>query len=116
VDDAAIRLLSGLDIVRGQRLILGISESCPEDFIATDVNFSGGPTAADLVLIRRIILGLDQNFPSNESWRFVQNTDPLDLDNLQSQVAGCIPIQMQDISGQAIDLKGIKLGNLECAE
>ena len=115
VDDAAIRLVSSLDIVRGQRLILGISESCPEDFVAADVNFSGGPSAADLVLIRRVILGLDQSFPDNESWRFVKN-EAIDINNLSTQVAGCIAITQNDISNQQIDLKGIKLGNLECPD
>ena len=115
VDDAAVRLVSSLDIVRGQRLILGISESCPEDFVAADVNFSGGPSAADLVLIRRVILGLDQSFPDNESWRFVKN-ETIDIDNLNAQIAGCVPLNQGEISTQEINLKGIKLGNLECPD
>ena len=114
-EDAAIREVSSLDLVRGQRLILGISQSCPEDFVATDVNFSGGPSAADLVLIRRIILGLDQSFPDNESWRFVKN-EAIDIDNLQTQVAGCISLDQEDIQNQSIQIRGLKLGNLECPD
>jgi len=114
-EDAAVRDVSSLDIVRGQRLILGISESCPEDFVAADVNFSGSPSASDLVLIRRVILGLDQNFPDDESWRFVRN-EPIDINNLGTEVAGCVSISQTEIQDQSIKLKGIKLGNLECPD
>ncbi|MEE9373504.1 MAG: dockerin type I repeat-containing protein [Saprospiraceae bacterium] len=114
-DDVAIRLVSSIDIVRGQRLILGISESCDEDFVAADVNFSGAPTAADLVLIRRVILGLDQNFPDSETWRFVKD-GPIDLSSLKATIAGCIPLTQVDVTSKTIDLRGIKLGNLECPD
>ena len=114
-DDAAIRNISSLDIVGGQRLILGISQSCPEDFVASDVNFSGNPSAADLVLIRRIILGLDQNFPDNESWRFIKNED-IDINDLKTDIATCLKLTQEDINAQFVNLKGIKLGNLECPD
>ena len=114
-EDAAVRDVSSLDIVRGQRLVLGISESCPEDFVASDVNFSGNPSAADLVLIRRVILGLDQNFPNGETWRFIKN-EAIDINNLNVNVPGCVALTEEDINTQSINLRGIKLGDLLCPD
>ncbi len=61
-----------LDMVFIQKHILGIQLlNSPYKIIAADVNKSGAVTTIDLVIIQKIILILIPNFPSNTSWRFV---------------------------------------------
>ena len=48
----------------------------PYKMIAADVNQSGTITTLDMILIRRLILGVDQAFSQTSSWRFV----PADYD------------------------------------
>ena len=68
-------LLNGVttyDIVVIRRHILGIEMlSSPYKIIAADVNLSNSVTTADLVDLQRAILFINDYFPNNESWRFV---------------------------------------------
>lgn len=60
-----------LDIVLVSKHILGI-EPFVEDYqnIAADVNKSGAITTFDLVIMRQVILGILDAFPTNKSWVF----------------------------------------------
>lgn len=61
-----------LDVVLIQRHILAKDTlDSPYKWIAADVNKSGTVTVADILDIRRLILGAIDSFPSNTSWRFV---------------------------------------------
>jgi len=39
--------------------------------IAADANYDGKITTLDIILLRKVILGISQNMPQGESWRFV---------------------------------------------
>jgi hypothetical protein len=55
-----------------QRHILDIDPlKSPYTRIAADVNNDGRITAADLVALRKLILGIQENIVGNESWKFV---------------------------------------------
>jgi hypothetical protein len=71
-DDNHKNGVSTLDLVKIQKHLLGIQllES-PYKLIAADANNSESVSALDLVEIRKLILGLYNEFPKNESWRFV---------------------------------------------
>lgn len=75
--------VSTLDIVLIQRHILGLKAlDSPFKVIAADANNSGSISASDLVLLRRLILGMTEELPHNESWRFVeQEQEFLDVNN-----------------------------------
>jgi len=61
-----------LDIVKIQRHILGLeSLDSPYKIIAADANNDGRIKASDLLTIRKLVLGVTTEFPSNSSWRFV---------------------------------------------
>ncbi len=68
-------LLNGVttyDIVLIRRHILGIEMlSSPYKMIAADVNRSNSVTTSDLVDLQRAVLIINDYFPNNESWRFV---------------------------------------------
>ena len=60
------------DMVLISQHILGINLlDSPYQRIAADANNSGGISTLDLVAIQKLVLILEDNFPNNTSWRFV---------------------------------------------
>jgi len=100
-------------ILMGQHLLNVELLDSPYKLIAADVNNSGSITSLDLIALRRLILHLDDEFPSNTSWRFVeadyvfgQPTNPF---------ASTFPemISINGLNGnQQADFIGIKIGDL----
>jgi hypothetical protein len=71
-EDNYMNGISTLDLVLIQRHILGIEEfTSPYKVIASDINNNEKVTASDLVELRKLILGIYQELPNNDSWRFV---------------------------------------------
>ena len=71
-NDDPINGVSTFDLVMIQRHILDLeSLTSPYKLIAADANKDGKLTASDLTDIRKLILGIHDNFPNNTSWRFV---------------------------------------------
>ena len=67
--------ISGLDLVRIQRHLLGLEPfTTPYQYIAGDVNNSESVSAVDLVQLRQLLLGIEPEFPNNTSWRFIDAT------------------------------------------
>lgn len=63
--------VSTLDIVLIQKHLLNILEfNNTYQYIAADVNNSGTVTASDISELRKMILGINQSFNTNTSWRF----------------------------------------------
>ena len=77
--------LSTLDLVLIQRHLGNETHRKPYDLIAADINKDKNWLPADLVGLRKVILGIDKQFVSNESWRFVPSNyvfaDPRDPHN-----------------------------------
>ena len=73
-DDIALNGVSTLDLVLMQKHILGIDPfDSAYKVIASDVDNNEKVTAADLVNLRRIILGIEDEFSNGQSsWRFVK--------------------------------------------
>lgn len=67
--------VSTFDILAISRHILGLfAFTSPYQYIAADANRSQEITVRDLIVIRRLILGLDNSFDNNTSWRFIDAT------------------------------------------
>ena len=68
-------LLNGVttyDIVLIRKHVLGVEAlGSPYKIIAADVNNSGTVTTYDLVVLQKNILHVDDQFPNNTSWRFI---------------------------------------------
>ncbi len=68
-------ILSGIstqDALVLSKHILGIKAlDSPYKIIAADINNSGKVTTADLLALRKAILQIDNKFPNNNAWRFV---------------------------------------------
>jgi uncharacterized repeat protein (TIGR01451 family) len=70
--------VSTLDLVGIQKHLLGIQPfTSPYQYIAADATNNQSISAIDLVEIRKLILGIYTEFPSNTSWRFVEKGFPM---------------------------------------
>jgi len=71
-----------LDLIHMQRHILGIeSFKSPYKMIAADIDRSKSVTTYDMLELKKLILGLYNEFPRNESWRFIQKDQELHFSN-----------------------------------
>lgn len=71
-DDNPLNGVTTLDLSLISKHLLNQSPlNSPYKMIAADANKSGTITTLDLVALRRIILGVDEELPNNTSWRFV---------------------------------------------
>jgi len=71
-NDDMMNGISTIDLVMIQRHILGVEKiTSPYRLIAADVNKDAKVSAADLIDLRKVILGTQASFTNNKSWRFV---------------------------------------------
>ncbi|MEL6988291.1 MAG: cohesin domain-containing protein, partial [Bacteroidota bacterium] len=112
-NDDPLNGVSTYDIVLIQKHLLGIAPlDSPYKLIAADINSSTNISAIDMVELRRLILGIYQEFPNNRSWRFVDDSfefadrnDPWPF----REVAMFNPLQGNQIN---TDFTGIKIGDI----
>ncbi len=108
--------VSTLDIIKMRKHLLNIERfDSPYKYIAADVDQSGNVSTLDLINTRKLILGLIESFPNNESWRFVpstyvfqENANPLETDFPEIAV---VPSETTDKS--QIDFMAIKVGDVD---
>ncbi len=112
-EGVAIDHLSVTDLTKGRRLILQLSEGCPEDRLALDVNDNGSITAFDLALMRNVLLDRIQTYPSNITYKFVKTNNGLEPGATDGI---CISLDEEDRLRGSLDIIAIKLGNLICDE
>ena len=71
-NDFHLNGVSTLDLILIQRHILGIERiKSPYKLIAADVDGDGKISSTDLIELRKLILGIYDEFPDNKSWSFV---------------------------------------------
>ncbi len=107
--------VSTFDMVLIRRHILGSDTlDTPYKIIAADANNSGAVTTFDLVEIRKLILQINDDFPNNYAWRFVDAayTFPNPLNPFQEAFPESIIVNevTQDITN--LDFIGIKIGDV----
>lgn len=113
--DAINNGVSTLDLVLIQRHILGIkSFNSPYKLLAADVNNSNSVTAKDVSDLRKVILGINVQFPNQTPvWKFMkadyQFTNPQQPWDAPSRIES---IQLQEKLDQAHFL-GIKTGDVD---
>lgn len=80
--------VSTFDLLLISKHILAIQPlTAPWSIIAADANSSGSVTTGDVVQLRRLILGLIDDFPGGNSWRFF--TDNCQFPENPFEVTGC---------------------------
>jgi len=71
-DDNPLNGVTTLDLVAISKHILALEPlTSPYKIIAADANHNGSVTTFDIVEIRKLILGIYSELPSNTSWRFI---------------------------------------------
>jgi len=115
--------VSTLDINLIARRLLGIDDNLsPYQLIAADANNNGRITIRDLIMIREILLGLEEDFNNNNSWRFIPKDytfpDPdnpwfetfpevANFNNLDGrEFVEFIAIKIGDVNGNALPHEG----------
>lgn len=105
--------VSTLDLVYIQKHLLGKELfSSPYQYIAADANNSQSVSAVDLIEIRKLILGLQDELPTSQSWRFVPKTTEMAPGNPwpfneQIQISNLNPQ-----NGSGLDFVGVKVGDV----
>lgn len=106
--------VSTFDLVLISKHILGITPfDSPYKHIAADVNRSGSITAFDMVQLRQLILNITDEFPSNDSWRFVDAAHQFTSANPANENFG----EFYSIAGlnndmDNLDFIGVKVGDV----
>ena len=104
------------DLLLIAKHILGVEPlDNPYKMIAADVNKSGSITSFDLIELRKLMLGIYSELPSNTSWRFVDGdfVFPNPMNPFGIAFPESIVIQDGQISDQ--NFIGIKIGDVDCS-
>ena len=113
-DDDALNGVSTYDILLIQKHLLGIKPiGSPYAMIAADVNKSNSISIADIITLRKTLLSASDKFPSNTSWRFVDEKfvfpDPKNpWKNLFPEVAVIKPL----LGNAQVGFVGVKVGDI----
>ncbi|MFT4535970.1 MAG: hypothetical protein ACI9P5_003342, partial [Saprospiraceae bacterium] len=105
--------VSTLDLVKIQRHILGLEDlDSPYKLIAADINADNKIKASDLVQLRKLILGVIADLPKNESWRFVNGSQSLDMDLDLGNVDYTIDIEYLSSDMLNNNMVAVKVGDV----
>ncbi len=106
--------VSTLDLVLIQKHILGLSYlDSPYKVIAADINNSSTISAADLIAMRKVILGIDDVFPNEQqSWRFVDKNQQFLDPNVPFPFKESVTLDNLDNNSTNLDFMGIKIGDV----
>ena len=116
-NDNYLNGVSTLDLVLIQKHILGLgSLDSPYKVIAADANNNETVSATDLIELRKLILGIYSELPSNDSWRFIDASqqfplasmpwplqEVISLNNLSSDMLenNFVAVKVGDVNGNA---------------
>jgi hypothetical protein len=115
LDENAANGVTTYDMVLITRHILNVDLlNSPYKIIAADANKSGTVTTLDLVAIRKVILVVEDDFPNNTSWRFVDNdfVFPNPLNPWQTQFFEVINYNNLQASDLEADFVAVKIGDV----
>lgn len=107
--------VSTLDMILITKHILAIERlDSPYKMIAADVNNSGSISTSDIIAIRKLVLQLREDFPNNNSWRFIDAT--YEFENPENPFGEAFPetIFMENPAGNAwtADFVAVKIGDV----
>lgn len=102
------------DLIALSKHILGLQAlGSPYKLIAADANRSGSITTLDIVQIRRVILGIDPEFPNSPSWRMIPSDYIFPNPANPFQQIGSLPATVFTAPVQdVIEFTGIKIGDV----
>ena len=112
-NEAPLNGVTTLDIVLIQKHILSLQTlDSPYKLIAADVNNSQTISALDLSIIRKLILGLYSEYPSNDSWRFVDQDFEFENPSSPWPFAESVNINNLEADMYEEDFIAVKIGDV----
>ncbi len=112
-NDDALNGVSTLDLALIQKHILGLQTfESPFTLIAADINKSNSITAIDLIELRKLILGVYEEFPNNNSWRFMPTTHEFEDVSDPYGFPESVGIDSLYVSNEQLDFYAIKTGDV----
>jgi len=111
-----LRGVTTFDLILITKHILGVAYlDSPYKLLAADINDSGNVTTIDLISLRRLILGIDEELANNTSWRFID--DDFVFPNPQNPWVSHFPEgvslnNLNAIEAASIDFTGLKVGDV----
>lgn len=111
-NDDILNGVTTLDLLRILQHVIGVKPlSSIESLVAADVNYDTRISVSDLGELRKVILGIHDFFPNNQSWRFYDSNYSLSKDDLGNLPNECIISKPEeDISN--LNFMGIKIGDV----
>lgn len=104
--------VSTLDLILIQRHILGLKRfDSPYKMIASDINNDEIISSLDLLELRKLILGIYDEFPQNYSWRFIEESSILNANNPWPLVEQRYVANLDD-NMMTEDFIGVKIGDV----
>jgi len=103
-----------LDLVAMSKHILAIEPlNSPYKIIAADINKNNSVTTIDIVEARKLILGINDSFPQNDSWRFIDKAFvfPNPMNPFQAPFPETIGDSNQTMASM-LDFVGVKVGDM----
>ena len=105
--------VSTLDLVLIQRHILALEQfDSPYKLIAADVNGNDKISTSDLLLIRKVVLGIETDFGDNTSWRFIPTTYEIEDPTQPFGFPEKVVLDDLYVSNEDIDFTAIKVGDV----
>jgi len=112
-NDDPLNGISTLDLVKIQRHILSAEQlHSAYKMIAADIDHSGHVSSADLVALKKLILGKTNLFENSNSWRFIDRSFPMSLDNFSSDFPEAINWIEMPSGDHESNFIGIKIGDV----
>jgi hypothetical protein len=112
-NDDVLNGVSTFDILLIQQHILGLNTiSDPYYLIAANVNDDERISGADIIDLRKVILGIDSEFANNSSWRFVDVNEELDAGVLARNYRESIEMIQANTDFIDQDFVAVKIGDL----
>ncbi len=113
-NDGILEGISTLDLIMIQRHVLGASKIVsPYRLIAADVNNDNKISAADLVELRKVILGTNTKFKNNTSWKTIDAEYKFPDPSNPFNAAYPLYHEFINPAGQMIvDFIGVKIGDV----
>ena len=113
LDTDPLNGVTTFDLVLISKHILGLqSFNSPYQYVAADVNQSGTISAYDMVQLRQLILNINQKFPNNTSWKFVDATYTFTNDN-PAEEAYRETVELLEMKAEMqADFMAVKIGDV----
>ncbi|MFK7979643.1 MAG: T9SS type A sorting domain-containing protein [Saprospiraceae bacterium] len=113
LDTNPLNGVTTFDLVLISKHILGLqSFNSPYQYVAADVNQSGTISAYDMVQLRQLILNINQKFPNNTSWKFVDANYAFTTDS-PAEESYRETVELLDMeAAMQVDFMAVKIGDV----